>query len=133
MTKKILLFIMVIFYLFAGYYHFANPSFYYSIIPPYLTAWEKPVNLAAGFIEIGLALLLIPDNTRRFAGLGIILMLLAFIPSHIYFFEKGNFKLGDFTVTPMIAWIRLVIIHPVLIIWAWWVSKFEGLTSPTFE
>ncbi|HLO79476.1 MAG TPA: hypothetical protein VK166_00875 [Chitinophagaceae bacterium] len=129
MIEKILLFAMVIFYLFAGYYHFANPNFYYTIIPPYLAAWEKPINLAAGFIEIGLALLLIPDNTRRFAGLGIVAMLLAFIPSHIYFFEKGRFQLGDFTITPMIAWIRLLIIHPLLIIWAWWVSKFEGLTS----
>jgi uncharacterized membrane protein len=129
MTKKILLFVMVIFYLYAGYYHFVNPYFYYSIIPPYLSAWEKSINLTAGFIEIGLALLLIPDSTRRFAALGIIVMLLAFIPSHIYFFEKGNFKLGDFTVTPMIAWIRLVIIHPVLIIWAWWVSKCESIFS----
>ncbi len=123
MLKKILLILLIVFYLFAGYNHFANPSFYDAIIPPYLSNWSAFINLASGFLEIGLALFLIPVKTRQWASWAIILMLLAFIPAHIYFIQKGNFQLGSFAMTPAIAWIRLLIIHPLLILWAWWIGK----------
>jgi uncharacterized membrane protein len=123
MLKKIMLIVMVVFYLFAGYNHFANPSFYEAIIPPYLADWSGPINSISGYIEIALALLLIPVKTRPWASWGIILMLIAFIPAHIYFIQKGSFQLGGFTVTPLIAWLRLLVIHPLLVIWAWWVGN----------
>lgn len=33
-VKKVLLVVMILFYLLAGYNHFANPEFYYPLIPP---------------------------------------------------------------------------------------------------
>jgi hypothetical protein len=50
-------------------------------------------------------------------------MLIAFIPSHIYFIQKGTFTLGSITINPTISWIRLLVVHPLLIIWAWQISK----------
>ena len=118
---------MILFYIFAGYYHFANPSFYYPIIPPYLSEWSGSLNIMSGIIEIALALMLIPNETRKAAAWGIFIMLIAFIPSHIYFIQKGYFQLGSFEITPLIAWFRLLVVHPVLLLWAWYISKTEHI------
>ena len=117
--------LMVAFYLFAGFNHFANPSFYEPVIPPWLSAWTREVNVLSGLAEILLGILLIPKKTRRLAGWGILLMLVAFIPSHIYFIQKGVFQLGPFTITTAIAWIRLLVVHPLLMLWAWWAGNCE--------
>lgn len=121
--KQFMLYSMVVFYLFAGYNHFNNPSFYIPLIPPYFSLWANELNLLSGFAEIILGLLLIPKITRKWAGWGIVLMLIAFIPSHIYFIQRGYFTLGSFTMTPTISWIRLIFVHPLLILWALWVSR----------
>jgi uncharacterized membrane protein len=113
-------YILVASYLLAGYNHFANPGFYEPLIPPYLSAWATQINTLAGIAEIAGALLLIPRKTRKAASIGIIIMLICFIPSHIWFIQKGSFSLGPFTMTPFIAWTRLLLVHPLLIAWAWW-------------
>ena len=123
-VKQVLFFFLIVFYLFAGYNHFATPSFYIPIIPPYLATWAKEINIVSGIAEILLALLLIPKTTRPFAVKGIIIMLIAFIPSHIYFIQKGSFTLGSITITPTLSYIRLLIGQPILILWVWWSSKF---------
>jgi uncharacterized membrane protein len=74
-----------------------------------------------------LALMLIPKATRKAAAWGIMLMLIAFIPSHIYFIQKGKFQLGPIEVTPAIAWLRLLVVHPILLLWAWYISKTEQI------
>ena len=123
-VKQILFFFLIVFYLFAGYNHFATPSFYLPIIPPYLASWAKEINIVSGVAEIILALLLIPKTTRSLAVKGIIIMLIAFIPSHVYFIQKGNFTLGSFTITPLLSNLRLLVGQPILILWVWWSSKF---------
>ena len=123
-VKQIFFFFLIIFYLFAGYNHFATPSFYLPIIPPYLAAWAKEINIVSGIAEILLALLLIPKTTRPLAVKGIIIMLIAFIPSHVYFIQKGSFTLGSITITPVLSYVRLLIGQPILILWVWWSSKF---------
>ena len=122
--KQILFFFLIVFYLFAGYNHFANPSFYIPIIPPYLATWAKEINIVSGIAEIILALLLIPKSTRALAVKVIIIMLIAFIPSHVYFIQKGSFALGSITITPTLSYIRLLVGQPILILWVWWSSKF---------
>jgi len=121
--KKILFFLLIFFYLFAGFNHFVNPSFYTPIIPPYLALWAKEINLLSGFLEITLALLLLFKATRLFAVKGIILLLIIFIPAHVYFIQKGYFTLGPFQITPLLSYIRLIIGQPILILWVWWSSK----------
>ena len=49
-------------------------------------------------------------------------MLIAFIPSHIWFIEIGSCVEGGLCVDEWISWLRLLIIHPVLIYWAYWVG-----------
>ncbi|TFF38062.1 DoxX family protein [Mucilaginibacter psychrotolerans] len=117
--KKISLVILVIFYLLAGANHFYNPSSYYRLIPKYLP-YPVALNILAGIAEILFALLLLLPKTRRLAVYGIMLMLLAFLPVHIQMVIDAPFILGTLAISPLVAWIRLVVLQPLLILWAWW-------------
>ena len=83
------------------------------------------MNILSVVAEILLALLLIPKSTRLKAGVGIIIILLAFIPSHIYFIQKGEFMIGSVLFNPLKSSIRLFIGQPLLILWAYWASKSQ--------
>jgi uncharacterized membrane protein len=117
--KKISLVVLVLFYLVAGVNHFRDPVSYIKMIPGYLP-YPKILSLLAGFFEMLLALLLIFKKSRVIAAWGIILMLIAFLPVHIKMVQDAPFMLGTLKVTPFIAWIRLVVLQPLLILWAWW-------------
>lgn len=120
--KKSRLYLQVAFYLFAGANHFLNPEFYTGLIPEYLP-FHHFINIASGVIEIVLALGLLFPVTRRFSGYGIILMLISFIPSHVYFIQIGGCIEDGLCTSLVVAWIRLVIVHPLLMIWAWSVRR----------
>lgn len=122
--QLIALYIMSAFYLFAGINHFWHARFYTPLIPDYLAKWTSPINILSGIAEIVLAIGLLFEATRLWSAYGIILILIAFIPSHIWMLQKGYFKLGKIKITPLIAWVRLLVIHPLLILWAWWVSTY---------
>ena len=114
---------MVIFYLVAGFNHFYNPPSYLKMIPDYIP-FPKIINLMAGFFELWFAIMLIFTKTRTVAAWGIILMLMAFLPVHIQMVEDAPFLLGgSITVTPFIAWVRLVVLQPLLILWARWYTR----------
>lgn len=109
---------MILFYLAAGINHFINPEFYLPLIPDYLP-YHELINLVSGYIEIVLAAALLFNKTQRIASFAIIAMLLAFIPSHIYFIQINSCIPGGLCVATWIGWIRLVIVHPLLVYWAW--------------
>jgi hypothetical protein len=50
-------------------------------------------------------------------------MLIAFLPVHIQMVRDAPFLLGNLHVSPLIAWIRLVVLQPLLILWAWWYTR----------
>jgi len=106
------------FYVFAGAYHFINPDFYYALIPSYLP-YPSIINYAGGIAEIFLAIGVGITPLRSIAIKGLILMLMAFIPSHVYFIQVGSCVNDSLCVDPWIAWVRLIVIHPILILWAW--------------
>jgi uncharacterized membrane protein len=117
--KKISFIILVVFYLVAGANHFRDPESYVKIIPSYFP-YPEVLNFAAGFCELGFAFMLIFTKTRSVAAWGIILMLIAFLPVHISMIGNAPLQLGSITVTPFIAWIRLIVLQPLLLLWAWW-------------
>lgn len=121
--KVALLWLMIIFYLVAGFNHFYNPASYWRIIPSYIPM-PHIINIAAGIFELLFAVVLMFKRTRQIAAYGIILMLLAFLPVHIDMAIHAPLVLGgSLVVTPLIAWIRLIVLQPLLILWAWWVGK----------
>jgi len=121
--KKASLVVMVVFYLAAGANHFRDPQSYLKIIPNYFP--YKPVlNIAAGFFELLFGVMLMFDKTRTLAAWGIISMMIAFIPVHIQMVKDAPFLLGGrITISPLVAWIRLVVLQPLLILWAWWYTR----------
>ena len=122
--KKISLYLQSFFYIFAGLNHFLNPDFYYPLIPEYLQGISGAINVISGIVEIGFGIGLVFPGSRKKAALGIVLMLVAFIPSHVYFIQIGSCIEGGLCVEEWIGWIRLVVIHPLLILWAWSVRNF---------
>ncbi len=80
--KKIFLYLMVLFLLGGGIYHFVSPATYVSIMPSWFPAKEI-LNQVSGSAEIVLALLLIPKKTRTFASNMIVLMFISFFLVHI--------------------------------------------------
>jgi uncharacterized membrane protein len=122
LLKKCCLFVLVVGYLLAGANHFRSPASYIHIIPYYIPL-PKLMNLLAGFFEILFGLMMIFKRTRFWAARGIILMLIAFVPVHIDMVLRAPFWLGSLYVSPLIAWIRLLVLQPFLILWAWWYTK----------
>ncbi len=69
-------------------------------------------------VEIILGLGMAFKRTRYFAAIGIILLLIIFIPVHIYTIQiacPGK----NYCFEKWATWGRLFLIHPVLIAWAW--------------
>ena len=124
--KNVSLVTLIIFYLIAGANHFYNPPSYLKIIPPYIL-YPVIINYAAGFFELLFGIMLIFTKTRTLAAWGLILMLLAFLPVHIKMVQDAPFLLGSMHISPLVAWIRLIVLQPLLIVWAWWYTKQNGL------
>lgn len=99
------------------------PDLYYRLIPGYLPC-PAFINSAAGILEIilGAALLLAGDYWRSWSALGIAILLVLFIPAHIWMIQQRGCA-GEFCTGPILAWARLLIIHPLLIAWAYYHHK----------
>ena len=112
--KKISLYLMSMLYFFAGINHFWHPVFYLQIMPPWMGAHEELVYIS-GACEIVLALLLLPNKTRRLAAWGIILLLIAVFPANIQMLLN---YLNEQHPKLWIAIIRL----PIQLVLIWWAS-----------
>ncbi len=116
--RKISLYLQCIFYVVAGANHFIQPSFYLDLIPSYFV-YPEFINYLSGAIEILLGIGLFFHATRGLAAYAIIAMLIAFIPSHVYFIQIGGCIAGGLCAPVWVGWFRLVVIHPLLMYWAW--------------
>jgi uncharacterized membrane protein len=123
--KKIGLVVLILAYLGAGINHFRIPDFYIHIIPGYFPHPEI-LNIIAGICEISFALLLVFAKTREFGAWGIVFLLIAFIPVHLQMVREHPYMLGSVKVNPVLAWVRLVVLQPLLIWWAWWYTDKPG-------
>lgn len=108
---------MAVFYFLAGVNHFRSPGSYEAIIPAWLGG-AAVLNMLAGMAEVILAILLLFRPTRKWACYGIILLLIVFIPVHIHMIVEG-LGINGIAVAPWILWVRLLLLQPLLILWAW--------------
>ena len=121
MWKKISLILFATVYGVAGINHLVNPETYLELIPEWLGD-RNIINVLAGIVEILVAVLAIFPKTRKISGYLAMAMLIAFVISHVYFIQIGHCA-GDMCLDPWIGWVRLVVIHPLLIYWAYSISK----------
>lgn len=116
-------------YFLAGINHFRVPEFYLPLIPDYL-GYKILLNNLSGVAEVVLALCLINARSRKWAAWGIIAMLLAFVPAHIWMIQKdGCLDPNGLCVPVWVAWVRLLIVHPLLLWWAYRCCKTTTATS----
>lgn len=120
--KKINLFLLSGFYVFAGTNHFIDPEFYYGLIPDYLP-YHDAINLISGVAEIVLGIGVLFEKTRTWSSYLLVAMLICFIPAHVYFLQIGSCIETGLCVAEWISWVRLLVIHPLLILWALSVRK----------
>ena len=116
--KKASLFLLITFYFFAGLNHFLEPEFYLPLIPNYLI-FPELLNYLSGAIEIVLAIALVFLITRKLAVYGILILLFLFVPDQLYFIAQGNCFNDNFCLPSWVSWLRLLLIHPLLLYWAW--------------
>lgn len=73
----------------AGMNHFRKPKLYKRIMPPYIPAHSTMVMLS-GIAEMVLGFMLMNNNSQEMAAWGIIVMLIVFIPVHIYMLQNDK-------------------------------------------
>ena len=98
----------------AGVWHFVRPGTYLRIMPPALPA---PLLLVyvSGVAEIASGLGLLLPATRRWAGWGLVALLVAVFPANVYM-ALIHEQLG---IAGWVAWGRLPLQLPLL----WWVWR----------
>lgn len=116
---------MALFMIYAGAQHFIKPDFFTPFVPVFLPLKTTIIYLS-GAVEILLGLLLLINKYAKFGALGILILLLLFLPIHIW---------DVFSETPAIgskqaAFIRLPI-QFLLIFIVWKVKNSISQNKPT--
>tara|TARA_R110002126_G_scaffold5310_10_gene28178 strand:- start:4995 stop:5354 length:360 start_codon:yes stop_codon:yes gene_type:complete len=108
------LYLMALIYIIAGLNHFRNPRLYLKIIPPYLPN-PKALNTISGLAEIilGIALVIIPLSS--IAAWGIIALLVAVFPTHVYMYQNPKARMG----LPVWALLLRMPLQLLLMYWAY--------------
>lgn len=118
--KLILAFLFGAVMILAGLYHFIKPEIFAPFIAKFLP--NKAINYLAGLLEIALGIGVFTPKFRSTATLGILLLMIVFLPLHIVDVFKENPAIGSREA----ALIRLPI-QFVLILWAWFINKNDEL------
>lgn len=105
--------LLVAFFAAAGTLHFLRPGMYERIMPDYLPAHHELV-LASGAAEIAGALAVVPQRTRRLAGLWLAATLVTVFPANLNMALHPE-RYPD--ISPTLLWVRLAL-QPLAI---WWV------------
>jgi uncharacterized membrane protein len=115
---KIAVWLLGIFFILGGANHFINPDFYLPLIPDYIP-YHSLLNYASGVGEILAGIAVLIPSTRKLGCNAILFLLIAFLPAHIYLIQKGGCLSDALCVPAWVAWVRLIVIHPILIYWAY--------------
>jgi uncharacterized membrane protein len=122
LPRRIALLLLAAFFVYAGVGHFTNPAFFLSIMPPYLPAHLELVYLS-GVFEILLGLAVLPIATRAWAGIGLILLLLAVFPANLHMaVNPETYVAGGM---PLWALYLRLPFQGLFILWAWWATRPE--------
>jgi uncharacterized membrane protein len=124
-TKRVLLWIMALFYVAAGLNHFIHPEFYIPMMPPYLP-WHAELVFLSGVAELGLGIAVLIPSVRTRAAWGLILLLIAIFPANVHIALHNIPVFGAAEGAGVWNWVRLPL-QGVLILWAWW---YTGPDAP---
>lgn len=80
-------YLLGIIFVLAGANHFRTPKMYERIMPPYIPAHNTMVMLS-GIVEMVLGFMLMNAKTQQEAAWAIIILLIIFLPIHIYMLQN---------------------------------------------
>jgi uncharacterized membrane protein len=105
---------------FLGIKHFTDSASFVAIIPPYLPAHLALVYIS-GFFEIAGGIGLLIPKFRRWAGWGILALLIAVYPANIHMLVNDIY-VGDMPRERWLLWARMPF-QFVFAAWALWVAN----------
>ena len=114
--RIILRWLAALFFIAGGTMHFVKPDAYARIMPPYLPAPALLVAIS-GVAEIAGGLGLLLPWTRRAAGWGLILLLIAVFPANLQMLRHPEL----FHLPVWLLWVRLPF-QLVFMAWVWFVA-----------
>ena len=111
---------LAILFVAAGTLHFIAPAYYRVIVPPYL---PSPATLVAvtGALEIAGGVGLLLPRLRRWAGVGLIVLLIALLPANVEMLQRHR-ATGGPAWQEILLWLRLPF-QAILAWWTWRVSQ----------
>ena len=116
-----LLWLMGVFYIFAGIMHFRIPDAYMPMMPPYLPAHLLLIYLS-GVAELVCGVGVLIPRTRALAAWATILLLIAIFPANVHIAMHNVPLFGATQGAGILNWVRLPL-QGVLIAWAWWYTS----------
>lgn len=112
-TELLSLYTMSAIYILAGINHFLSQKFYLKITPAWVP-YPAKINLLVGTVEVFLGIALLFEQTRSYAAIGIIALLIAIFPANVFHFQKSLKKKRN-----VIATLIRLPIQALLIYWAY--------------
>jgi len=108
--------VLGVFFVAAGINHFVMPRTYERVVPPGL---GDPSTLVAvsGVAEVAGGVGVLIDGTRRWAGWGLLALLVAVFPANVYMAVDPS-SIPGLRVPRVLLWLRLPL-QPVAMWWAW--------------
>jgi len=87
--------LLAVFMIYAGVQHFVKPGFYLPFVPSFLPL-QMTIVYASGVLEMVLGLgLLLNKNYAKSAALGVLLLMVLFLPIHIWDVFSTNPAIGS--------------------------------------
>ncbi len=117
MTRTAVCWALALFFLLAGWAHFAQVDQFAAIVPPVLP-FKREIVWLTGAMEIGFAVGLVVPRWRRATGWLLAAFLLAVLPANIFMALEGM-PLGSLE-GPVALWGRVAMQFPLiaLVLWA---------------
>ena len=117
---KVLQVLLALFLIYAGIQHFIKPAFYEPFVPAFLPAKTMIVYIS-GVVELALGVLLLIPKYTRMAATGIIILMLVFLPIHVWDVFSDTPAIGSHQA----ALIRLPV-QFLFIAWAYGIRWFAS-------
>lgn len=103
------------FFCFAGIMHIIKPHFFKHFIPDFLP--KKLVNYVVGVLEFSVGFGLFFPETVKIASLGIIILLLIFLPIHIWDVTKKRPAIGSKKIAIVRIPLQFLLLYGIYVVY----------------
>jgi uncharacterized membrane protein len=124
LARRIALLGLAAFFLAGGIAHFLYAEFFVAIMPPYLPAHLALVHVS-GVLEILGGLGVLHAATRRAAGVGLLVLVVAVFPANLHMALHPE----QFAVFPSWALYARLPLQLVILAWVWWAAGMGAFSG----